>query len=76
MPQTTQTEPVTYHWIISVHTSDGRQASNDGRITAIPGVHTHESTYAAVKKTVTDWLGTDDYNVIFFSLTPNQIQAA
>lgn len=73
MSQNTPPEPVTYHWIITVHTADGRQASNDGQIAVTPGVHTRESTYAAVKATVTDWLGTAEFSVTSFSLAPNQL---
>lgn len=73
MPKNTLPEPVSYHWVISVHTADGRQASNDGRINVTPGVHTRESSYAAVKKTVEGWLGTDEFSVTFFSLTPNAL---
>lgn len=73
MSQNSLPEPVTYHWMISVQTADGRHASNDGRISVTPGVHTRESTYAAVRNGVSDWLGTDDFSVVSFSLGPNQL---
>lgn len=69
----TQPDAINYHWIMTVRSEDGRQGTNDGRISAIPGVHTHESTYQAVRKSVEEWMGTEHLTVVFFSLTPNQI---
>jgi len=66
-------DPITLHWIMTAQTDDGRQGTNDGRIAATPGVHTHESTYTAVLKAMEEWMGTPHFTVIFFSLTPDQI---
>jgi len=66
-------EPISLHWIMTVQTSDGRQGTNDGKITAVPGTHTRETTFTAIRKHMADWIGTDNFTVVFYSLTPNQI---
>ena len=68
-----QPDPITLHWIMTAQTDDGRQGTNDGRIAATPGVHTHESTYTAVLKAMEEWMGTPHFTVTFFSLTPNHL---
>ncbi|MFH8805292.1 hypothetical protein ACH4F6_38085 [Streptomyces sp. NPDC017936] len=75
MPETPadQPSPVTFHWIMTARTSDGREGTNDGRIDATPGIHTHHSTYSAVRKAMAEWLGTEDFIVLFFSATPDRI---
>lgn len=65
-------EPISLHWIMTVQTSDGRQGTNDGKISAVPGVHTRETTFAAIRKHMKDWIGTDNFTVVFYSLTPDQ----
>jgi hypothetical protein len=67
------TDSVLHHWIITVRTADGRQATRDGRIDVVPGIHTHEGSFQTVRKLVEEWLGTDELTVVFFSLTPNQL---
>lgn len=67
--------PVAHHWIMTVQTSDGRQGTNDGTIGAIPGTHTHATTYTAIRKSMADWMGTTEFTVVFFSLEPNEINA-
>ncbi|MFJ4356892.1 hypothetical protein ACIP25_11545 [Streptomyces massasporeus] len=64
---------VTYHWIMTVQTDDGRQATNDGRINGVPGVHTHETTFQVVRDAMKNVVETDHFTVVFFSLTPNQL---
>lgn len=66
-------DPILFHWVMTVQTNDGRQATNDGRINAIPGVHDHESTFKAVRAAMKDLVGTDHFTVVFFSIRPNQI---
>lgn len=73
MPETSHPEPITYHWIMTGQTNDGRHGTNDGRVRAVPGVHTQESTYQTVRKSMAQMLGTDHFTVVFYSLTPNQI---
>nr|WSZ21161.1 hypothetical protein OH837_48820 [Streptomyces canus] len=68
-----KTDPISFHWVMTVQTNDGRQATNDGKIGAIPGVHTHETTYQAIRTSMTDLVGTDHFTVVFFSITPNAI---
>lgn len=70
--QSGHSDPIYLHWIMTVQTGDGRQGTNNGRISATPGLHTHESTYVAVLKQMEQWLGTSDLTVLFFSLTSNQ----
>ena len=65
--------PVKHHWIITVRTDDGRQATRDGSIDVVTGVHTHESSFNTVRNLVADWLRTEQFTVVFFSLTPNQL---
>lgn len=67
--------PVAHHWIMTVQTSDGRQGTNDGRISAIPGTHTRESTFTALRAHMKDWIGTDNFTVVFYSLEPNDLSA-
>jgi hypothetical protein len=67
------TDPILLHWVMTVQTNDGRQATNDGRIKAIPGVHTRETTYQAVRNAMKDVVGTDHFTVLLFSLAPNQL---
>ncbi|MEV5915731.1 hypothetical protein AB0M00_43475 [Streptomyces chartreusis] len=70
---TGQPDPILFHWVMTVQTNDGRQATNDGRINAIPGIHDHQSTYKAVQAAMKDVVGTDHFTVVFFSIRPNQI---
>lgn len=65
-------EPVTYHWIATVQTGRGRIETNDGPVTAVPGVHTHTSTYRAVLANLTEKYGTD-FGLLFFALTPDRL---
>ena len=53
-----------------IHPSSGR---NDGRINAIPGVHTQETTYQAVRNAMKDLVETDHFAIVFFALHPNQL---
>lgn len=69
----TYPDPVKHHWIMTVQTSDGRQGTNNGAINVTPGLHTHESTYLAVLKSMEQWIGTESFTVQFFSLAPNQL---
>lgn len=70
---TSQPDPISFHWVMTVQTNDGRQATNDGKISAVPGLHTHETTFQAVRNAMKDVVGTDHFTVVFYSLTPNQI---
>jgi hypothetical protein len=74
-PPTTAGHPdeVIHHWIMTVETNDGRQGTNDGVIGAIPGEHTHQSTYSAVRQAMRQWIGTDDFTVVFYSLNRNDL---
>jgi hypothetical protein len=72
-PETIHPNPVKHHWIITVRTADGRQATRDGRIDVVPGIHTHEGSFQTVRNLVEEWLGTDELTVVFFNLTPNQL---
>lgn len=65
--------PVTLHWIMTVCSSDGRQGTRNGSVQAVPGVHTYESTYEVVRKSMEEWLGTENLTVVFFTLNPNQL---
>ncbi|MFE0088786.1 hypothetical protein [Streptomyces sp. NPDC059016] len=73
MSDTSQTEPITYHWIMTAQAGDGRMGTFDGPVSAVPGVHTQDSTYQTVCQQVAQLLGTDGLTVFFYSLTPNQI---
>jgi len=66
---------ISFHWIMTVQTNDGRQGTNDGRINAVPGMHTRATTYTAVRKAMEDWMGTAEFTVVFFSLGPDEISA-
>lgn len=65
--------PVAHHWIATIQTTSGLIATDDGSIDAIPGVHTHTSTFRAVQACIAEMRGTDDYVLLFFSLTPDQL---
>ncbi|MGW5291511.1 hypothetical protein [Streptomyces bacillaris] len=70
--QTETPEPVTYHWIATIQTGRGQIATDDGPVTAVPGVHTHTSTYQAIHGSLTEKYGAN-FVVLFFSLTPDQL---
>lgn len=72
MGETTETASVTYHWIATVQTGDGRISTNDGPVNAIMGVHTHTSTYRAVLANLTEKYG-PDFGLLFFALEPDQL---
>jgi len=72
MTEPTTPEPVTYHWIATVQTGRGRIETNDGPVSAIPGVHTHTSTYQAVLANLTEKYGTD-FGLLFLALEPDQL---
>ncbi|MEU4133633.1 hypothetical protein [Streptomyces wuyuanensis] len=73
MSETNQPEPITYHWIMTGQAHDGRMGTFDGPVSAVPGVHTQESTYQTVRAQMAQLLGTDHFAVTFYSLTPNRI---
>ncbi|MDR3081048.1 MAG: hypothetical protein LBV60_08990 [Streptomyces sp.] len=70
--QANEQTTVTYHWIATVQTGDGRLNTHDGPVTAVPGVHTHTSTYRAVLANLIEKYG-DDFGLVFFALEPNQL---
>ncbi|AVH59975.1 MULTISPECIES: hypothetical protein [Streptomyces] len=72
MSEATTTAPVTYHWIATVQTERGRIETNDGPVDAIPGVHTHTSTYRAVLANLTEKYG-PDFGLLFFALEADQL---
>ncbi|MFJ3812259.1 hypothetical protein ACIPWE_38590 [Streptomyces sp. NPDC090073] len=65
--------PVKHHWVMTIQTADGRQATTDGVIDVAPGVHTRESSYSEVLRAVKQWAGSDNATVLFFALAPNQL---
>ncbi|MCX4605463.1 hypothetical protein OG402_33900 [Streptomyces anulatus] len=62
----------TYHWIATIQTDRGQIATDDGPVTAVPGVHTHTTTYQAIQDNLTEKHGSN-FAVLFFSLTPDQL---
>ncbi|MFE9777749.1 hypothetical protein ACFYPA_06280 [Streptomyces sp. NPDC005775] len=70
--QTETATAVTYHWIATVQTGRGQIATDDGPVTAVPGVHTHTSTYQAIHANLAEKYG-PNFVVLFFSLTPDQL---
>lgn len=70
--KTSTPEPISLHWIMTVQTSDGRQGTNDGKITAVPGTHTRQQTFTAIRAHMKDWIGTDNFTVVFYSIAPDQ----
>ncbi|MEU1043930.1 hypothetical protein ABZ400_02085 [Streptomyces sp. NPDC005897] len=69
-PVTSQPDAIGLHWVMTVQTNDVRQATNDGKISAVPGVHTRETTFQAVQQAMTNVVGTDHFTVLFYSLAP------
>lgn len=71
---TTQTEAtaLTYHWIATIQTARGQIATDDGPVTAVPGVHTHTTTYQNIQAYLEEKYGSN-FVVLFFSLTPDQL---
>lgn len=65
-------EPVTYHWIATVQTDRGQIATDDGPVTAVPGIHTRTTTYNAIHANLAEKYGSN-FVVLFFSLEPNQL---
>jgi len=72
-PQTTEPAPVLYHWIMTVQTDDGRQATNDGTANVLPGIHSQGVTYSNVLTEMKKWMGTEQATVVFYRLVPNAI---
>lgn len=70
--ETPTAQPVTYHWIATVQTGRGLIVTNDGQVTAVPGLHTHTTTYNAVMANLTEKHGTD-FGLLFISITPDQL---
>ncbi|MGH3584690.1 MAG: hypothetical protein ACRDQ0_00035 [Pseudonocardia sp.] len=66
-------QPIAYHWVATIQTAGGVIATDDGSIDAVPGVHTHTSTYRAVQACIAKTRGTEDYVLLFFSLTPDRL---
>ncbi|WP_329217353.1 hypothetical protein [Streptomyces microflavus] len=69
--QTETPEPVIYHRIATVQNARGLIATYDGPVPAVPGIHTHTSTYNAVMANLKEKFGSD-FGLLFFSLTPDQ----
>ncbi|GGS41523.1 hypothetical protein F2B00_22100 [Streptomyces parvus] len=65
-------EPVTYHWIATIQTARGQIATDDGPVTAVPGVHTHTTIYQNIQAYLEEKYGAN-FVVLFFSLTPDQL---
>ncbi|WP_330479966.1 hypothetical protein OG301_39175 (plasmid) [Streptomyces platensis] len=65
--------PIKHHWVMTIQTADGRQATNDGQIDVIPGLHTRATSYTAVLNGMKEWVGVTDMTVLFFDLQPNQL---
>ncbi len=59
-----------YHWVMTVQSSGGKLATNDGIALVNPG-DTRESTYDGVFKAMTGWFGSADVVVLFYSLELN-----
>ncbi|MFE7120843.1 hypothetical protein ACFU99_35985 [Streptomyces sp. NPDC057654] len=64
---------VAHHWIMTVQTHDGRQATYDGGLDLLPGRATRRDAYAAVRSMVAASLGTGHFVVLFFDLHPELI---
>lgn len=64
---------VAHHWIMTVHSADGRQGTRDGSIDVIPGIHTDETTYSTVLNGMRKWIGTENITVLFYRLSPNAL---
>ena len=67
---------IEFHWIMTVQTADGLQGSFDGQINAVPGIHTHTSSYNVVRDHMADNVGTSQFAVLFFLLEPNALGGA
>ena len=65
-------QPTEFHWVMTVQSSRGALATYDGQIPVVPGVHTPQSTYAALRKHMADTLGIDQFVVLFYSIKPNR----
>lgn len=68
-----QPQPIKHHWVMTVQTSDGRMGTFDGSLPIVPGQHTRTSSYAAVRKHMTEQLGTENLTVLFWSLDADQL---
>ncbi|MFK4801686.1 hypothetical protein ACI3K5_23765 [Streptomyces sp. MPA0124] len=69
-PTAPEADQISLHWVMTVQTNDGRQATNDGKIHAVPGVHTRETTFQAVRQAMKNVVGTDHFTVLFYALAP------
>jgi hypothetical protein len=64
------------HWIMTALSPRGLQGTFDGSINAVPGMHTHTSSYNVIRDIVADKIGSAEFVVLFFSLTPDAIGGA
>lgn len=73
--QAAQPEPVLYHWMMTLQSADGRQATIDGTQPVIEGVHTREQVYAALFPKVKEHWGLTNVGCVclFFSLERNRL---
>ena len=68
------TPTATHHWIMTIQSDRGRQATSDGGIT--PGTHsTSADIYSEVLNAMKAYVGSTNCTVIFYSLAPNAIDA-
>ncbi len=72
---TTTDQTVAYHWVMTVQTADGRQATTDGTSRVIEGVHTRRQLYNSVYEQVKKHFGLNSVGttVLFFSIEPNML---
>jgi hypothetical protein len=71
--QAATAQTVLYHWMMTLQSADGRQATIDGTQPVIEGVHTREQVYAALFPQVKEHFGLGNVGCVclFFSLERN-----
>lgn len=71
MTAATQTT-VTFYWLATIETDQGKQVTCDGTMPAAPGTHTRMTTTRAVMEHLKEQHG--DLVVLYFLLQPNEIK--
>ncbi|WP_435643848.1 hypothetical protein ACR9VJ_26335 [Streptomyces sp. H49] len=71
MPSSAQTTEITYYWLATIVTDNGRQITSSSTVPVVPGVHTRMTTVNAVMAHLKEQYG--NFTVLFLLLEPNEI---
>ena len=76
MSTPTSTVPQTgtvYHWVMTIQTGHGMQATYDGTTPPLQPGTTRTLYYKAVRELLAEKVGTDRFTVLLFAMEPDQL---